>query len=68
MHGTAYNRTPSDPVELSRETRSEVVACYSLRRDHEGASTEKARAMCFSDKGNGVYAKSQFQEGVGIFQ
>ena len=67
MHGTAYNRTPSGPMELSRETRSEAEVCYSLRSDHEEASTEKARAMCFSDKGNGVYAKSQFQEGVRTF-
>ena len=68
MHGTAYNKTPSGPMELSRETRSEVEACYSLRRDNEQASSEKARVMCFSDKGNGVYAKSQAQKGVGTFQ
>ena len=68
VHGTAYNRTPSGPMELSRETQSGVVACYSLRIEHEEESTEKARAGCFSDKGNGVYAKAHFQEGVGTFQ
>lgn len=68
VHGTAYNRTPSGPMELSRETRSGVVACYSLRIEHEKESPEKARAGCFSDKGNGAYAKAHFREGVGTFQ
>lgn len=51
MHGTAYNRTPSDPMELSRETWSEVEVCYSLRRDHEEHKQRKQGRCAFQTKG-----------------
>lgn len=48
MHGTAHNRTLPSPMQLSREMLPEVVAYYSLRREHEEESAGKARVVCFS--------------------
>lgn len=48
VHGTAHNRTLPSPMQLSREMLPEVVAYYSLRREHEEESAGKARVVCFS--------------------